>query len=864
MIGGQLPKLYLKLFEWFCKTELFEELQGDLEEAFEENIKLYGVRKARNIYRLEVLKMIRFSVVGFGQFHSKFNHLIMLTNYFKTSMRSMMRSPLSSFINVFGLSVAIGICLVVYAFMDYEFSIDQHHENKNEVFLVTYFVDKEGETLQYGKSPVLLAETLKLDYPQIKATCRIEDRNVVVKYENKVFHEKVRYTDPDFLTMFTFPLKWGHAQSLNDLNSIIISEEMSEKYFGDMNPVGFDLVLKFDEQKKKTFTVTGVGQPFPKAHQIEFDFLINFENFGFSHPEVDFNDWYKLLDATFVQVADAQDIHTISAGMNTYRDLVNDTHNDWKMVSFQFEQLATLFDHSEHISESITYNYDAAGRITLPVLGLFMLMLSCFNYINIAIVSASKRLKEIAVRKTIGASRLSTVIQFLTENVLVTLFAVVMGVFLALTTFLPWFVNLSEMPLAIDLTDYRLWVFLIAMALVTGVVSGLYPAFYIAKFQAVSIFKGSLKFGKKNILTKVFLCVQLILVCVLITAAVVFTQNTSFQLTRDWGYNKEQVVYMQLPDPSAYEALFGAMQQNPNVVDLCGSEHHLGKQVDYPVIHTPHRKYEARRIGVSPNYFQTLGIELSEGRFFMPDHKSEQRAVVVNQLLVQNLGLTDPIGESFKIDSLKYTIIGVVEDFHIYNFYDKIRPTFFSLADPSSYQYLSLKVRPGSEYEIYDVLRAQWATLFPETPFKGGHQTDVWGMSYFEEEAKQGDFMRAVALIAILLASLGFYGLVSLNVSGRVREFSIRKALGAGIGSVTRLVTKQYLLLITFALTIGIPISYLLIVSLLDLLYEYPMPIGTLEVGISIALLLIILFSVIGTQIKKIFEMNPVDGLKVE
>ncbi|WP_422358803.1 ABC transporter permease [Reichenbachiella sp.] len=860
-----IPKWPYRFFKWYCRKDRFEELHGDLEEFFYDRLEERNLRYARFQYTLDVFRCCRsYAWKKNSQTHSKFNQLIMFKNYFKTSMRSMMRNPLSSFINVFGLSVAIGICLIVYAFMDYEFSIDQHHENKNEVFLVTYFVDKEGETLQYGKSPVLLAEALKIDYPQVKATCRIEDRNVVVKYENKVFHEQVRYTDPDFLTMFTFPLKWGDPSTLKDLNSVIISEEMSEKYFGDVNPIGYDIVLKFDENIKKSFKVTGVGQAFPSAHQIEFDFLINFENFGFSHPDVAFNDWYKLLDATFVQVSDPEDIHTISAGMNVYRDLVNDTHNDWKINAFQFEQLSTLFEHSEYISESITYNYDAAGRITMPILGLFMLVLSCFNYINIAIVSAAKRLKEIAVRKTIGASRSSTVIQFLTENVLVTLLATVMGVFLATTVFLPWFVNLADIDLSIDLTDFQLWVYLTLVALTTGIVSGIYPAFYIAKFQAVSILKGTMRFGKKNLLTKVFLCIQLILVCVLITAAVVFTQNTAFQKNRGWGYNKDQVVYMQLPDPTSYQELYGAFQQNSNVTALCGSEHHLGHQVDYPVVHTPERKYETRRVGVSPEYFGTLGIELVEGRFFEPNHQGDQNAVVVNELLVQNFGFKDPIGESFKIDSVRYSIIGVVENFHIYSFYDKIRPTFFSLADPSTYQYLTLKVKPGTEYEMYDQLREQWAGLFPDTPFQGGHQADVWGMTYYEEEGKQGDFMRAVALVAVLLASLGFYGLVSLNVSGRVREFSIRKALGAGYSSIARQVTKQYLILIVLALLVGVPLSYQLVVSLLDLLYEYPMPVGIVEVVISIGILLLILFSVISTQVKKVFETNPVEGLKVE
>ncbi|WP_420581736.1 ABC transporter permease [Reichenbachiella sp.] len=788
----------------------------------------------------------------------------MLKNYFKTSMRSMMRNPLSSFINVFGLSLAIGVSIVVYSFMDYQFSMEQFHENKNEVFMVTYFVDKEGQTLQYGKSPVLLADALKTDYSQVKATCKIEDRAVIVKRENKVFHEEVRYTDPSFLTMFTFPLKWGDPGSLEGLNNIIISEEMSEKYFGDVDPIGYDLILKFDTDKKKTFTVTGVAKKFPDAHQIEFDFLINFENFNFSHPEVAFDDWYKLLDATFIQVEQASDIEILQAGMGKYRDLVNSTHDGWEIIDFQFEQLTTLFDHSQYISESITYNYFAAGRITLPILGLFMLALSCFNYINIAIVSAARRLKEIAVRKTIGANKSSTMMQFLVENVLVTFLALLEGTCLAVLLFLPWFADLSEMPLSVDFGAVKLWVFLLVITLITGLLSGWYPALYISKFQAATIFKGSFRLGKKSVLTKVFLCIQLILVCVLLSAAVIFTKNTSFQYARTWGYDKDQVLYVQFPESSAFDELYGFWSQQSAVISLSGSTHHLGHQVNYPVINRHERKYEAREIAVAPDYFETLGLNLIEGRFLKDNFQSDQNSVIVNEDFVKKLMLTDPLAESFKIDSVQFHIVGVVSDFHIYSFYDKIRPTFFTLADKEEYQFLSLKVKPGSEYEVYDQLREQWASLFPETPFLGGHQEDVWGMGYYESEAQQGNFMRAVAGIAILLASLGFYGLITLNVSGRVKEFSLRKALGAGLKSIAFQVSKQYFILVFLALLVGVPLAYILMTALLDLLYEYPMPIGWMELCFSVLILLAILGVVIGSQVRKVSKSSPAEGLKLE
>ncbi|MEO9966513.1 MAG: ABC transporter permease [Reichenbachiella sp.] len=862
----QIPKLAHKFFKWYCRGDRYEELHGDIEEFFYDRIEEKGLRKAQWLYLMDVLRGCQSYAWknNNGQFHSKFNHLIMLKNYFKTSLRSMMRNPLSSFINIFGLSMSIGICLVVYAFMDYQYSIDQHHEHKNEVYLVTFYVDKEGETLQYGKSPVMLAETLKLDYPQISKTSRVEDRNVVVKYKNKVFHEEVRYVDPEFLEMFTFPLKWGEPSSLQGLNNIIISAEMSEKYFADVNPIGYDLMLKFGDDIKKTFTITGVAEPFPDAHQISFDFLINFSNFGYTHPEIDFKDWYKLVDATFVQIENPTDVALIHAGMDKYRDLVNSTNNDWEMLSFQFEQLATLFDRSQYISESITYNYDEAGRITLPILGLFMLVLGCFNYINIAIVSASKRLKEIGVRKSIGASKMATVIQFLSENILVTSFALLVGIFLAVSLFLPWFIGISQMRLSLNFGDENLWLFVIALTLITGVISGLYPAFYISKFQTVHIFKGVVKFGQKNLLTKVFLCVQLMLASILIISAVTFTQNTDFQTTRDWGYDQHNVLYLKLPDVSAFPEFKDLLAQNPNILSLAGSAHHLGHQVDYDIIQTPERRYEVRLMSVEPEYFETMKLRLLEGTTFNAHYESDKRMVLVNESFINNLNITDAVGHTFKVDSIKYEITGVIQDFHIYSFYDKIRPTYFTLADTDKLSYISMRVKPGSSYDTYNALREEWATFFPETPFLGGHQADVWGADYYEMEANQGDFVRAVALIAVLLATMGFYGLVTLNVSGRVREFSIRKVLGAGLKNIAGIITKQYLALLMVAILIGIPTGFFLVESLLNLLYEYPMPMNHSIWLLSVVILVSILFLVVLTQVKKLAKSNPVEGLKVE
>jgi hypothetical protein len=277
-----------------------------------------------------------------------------------------------------------------------------------------------------------------------------------------------------------------------------------------------------------------------------------------------------------------------------------------------------------------------------------MLALACFNYINIAIVSAAKRLKEIAVRKVIGAHRLRVIVQFLTENIVVTFFALLVGVVLAAGIFLPWFVQFSGWPLELQLLDEKLWIFLIGLMFFTGIISGLYPAVYISKFETVRIFKGSMQFGKKNPLTKIFLGIQLVLACITITSAIVFIQNGSFQYNRSWGYNQKGSLYVAVHNQSAFEQMNAVMIQNPDVLLIAGSKDHLGKSASTSVVHLPpNTQYDVNEFSVDADYFETMGLELTEGRVFKNRSESDKQAVVVNELLVKNFKLTEPIVHVF-------------------------------------------------------------------------------------------------------------------------------------------------------------------------------------------------------------------------
>lgn len=863
MNSSQLPKRFLNLFEWFCKPDLFEELQGDLEEAFEENTKLYGARKARNIYRLEVLKMLRPSVVGFGQFHSKFNHIVMFKNYFKTSIRSMMKNPLSSFINIFGLSVAIGICLIVYAFIDLDISIDQFHENKHKVHLVTAFVDQDGEIHQYGQSPLPLAQMLKNDLPQVDKTSRVQDINSVVKLEDKVFHERMRLVDPEFLEMMTFPMQWGSAKTISDPNSIILSNDMSIKYFGDLNPVGEDLLITFGNDKIKSFSVSAVAAPFPNAHAIDFDFLINFENIKQATDNYDQDNWNHLIAATLIHVDQPTHLDLVLDQLDQYRVIQNASNPDKTVHSVDLISLADLHMASNDIRNGISYGVRKEGWVILSIMAGFVLLLACMNYINIGIVSAAKRLKEIGVRKVIGANRSAVLFQLLAENLLLTSFALLFGLFLAYSTFIPWFNSLFGRGLELTLTQSTLWLFLGSMLLITGFASGIYPALYISKFQVVGIFRGSVKLGKKSFMTKVFLTFQLVLAFITMAGGVWFTQNNAYQATRSWGYEADQALYIDVPDRSAFEKMYAAMTQNPDVISVAGSSQHLGHHIPQITIQRPDRSFDVGLMQVGSNYVETMGLDLLTGRSFAASRESDKQMILVNEEFTKNLLMDDPIGEVIKVDSARYEIKGVVKNFHNRNFDHKIQPIIFNLADKENFRFLSVKVNDGKQPDVYQALRTEWIANLPNTPFRGGYQSGVFN-GYFDYLDSGAEFMRALAFVSILLASLGLYGLITLNISGRIKEFSIRKVLGAQLSHVAKIISTQYLPLFAVSMILGGPLAYWLIQTLFDTVSVYHMPMNYTGLIIASIFLLLVLFFVIWVQVRNLSKSNAVEGLRME
>lgn len=786
----------------------------------------------------------------------------MFRSYLKTTLRNIRKNPLTSFINIFGLAMGLGVAIMVYAFVSFDLSMNQFHENRDEIYAVISELDRSGDIADYGIAPAPLAEVLRNDFPQIEQVVRYEMRNGVLKSGLKVFNQSFAFTDPEFLDMFSFPLAYGSPDVLREPNKIILSEQTAVKYFGDANPVGQAMTFDFGQQKY-TFEVGGVAEKFPDGAIFQFEVLVNFDQLKQVDPKYDITQWHRFYDGVFLRIKDEQSIETVAAGMQPYVEQQNQVQKDWPASAFKLMSWKDLYVDGEGMRSTITGQGDQMGRLVLTIIGIFVLVLAIFNYINIAIVSGTKRLKEIGVRKVMGSTRKSLINQFLIENIILCLMALAIGVVLAITLLVPGFNYLFDAGLVFKFNKLELWIFLTSLVVLTGLLSGAYPAFYISKFNATSIFRGNLKFGGKSRLTKVFLTFQYILATIAVVGGILFTQNTSYQKEREWGYDQELTISAQLENGEQLQQLRNVLNSSPYFESLASSNGHVGRNSRPRIIETLDRKLDVTTLEVGVGYIETMGLEMIDGRTFEKNREADFQNVVVNETMASQLNIDGALGESFKIDSTRYTVVGIVKDFHQWSFYDEIEPMILRLTPEDQHIYLTLRSRPNQVQAGYEKMEEEWANLFPEKPFGGFYQESTFAW-YFRTINGHAKLMQFVAGLCIILSCLGLYGLVSLNVASRTKEFSIRKALGADLKSLMMVINKQFIVFLTIALVLGVPISFQLMSALIDSVYAYHKPITWLPFVVAAILVVIMVFITVSSQIRKVMSTSPTEGLRSE
>jgi ABC-type antimicrobial peptide transport system permease subunit len=839
-----------------------EEIQGDVHEIFDRAV-VKQPRVARLGFVWNVVRFFRIKNIRKVSSYHQNNSFTMFYNYLLIGFRNAVRNGLTSVINIGGLSVGIAGAVTIFVFADQWFHTDDFHENHDWIYQVTNIVNRDSALITLSDTPLLLGPMLQEEASSIDKMTRIEVGNGALRNGELVFFERLWFTDPSFFEIFTFSHVGVPADALKAPNSIVLTKPVAEKYFGDRDPVGQTVSMKFANNATSEFVVTAVAD-LPANNTLHFNIILPMQVFV-NLKLKDQYDWSYLTDATFILLKPGQGIESLQPLMANYKKLQHEASPDWLIEEFKFYDMAALSKESGDIESYMIGSGQPQGIYTMSIIAFLLLLLACFNYTNISVATITTRLKEIGIRKVVGGRKSEIVQQFIAENALLCAFALVAGLIIAYLFFMPGLVSLIGYPIPFAFSSGKMMMsFFVGIFLFVIVISGVYPAFYVASFQPVQILKGKEKFGQRSAFSRTLLTMQFVLAFMTIVGCFLFIDNSLYLRNKDWGYDHDQNVVVPVNNREQYLKLRDKVAGRRDIVRFAGSAHHIGSNANRAVVDYAGAKFEMLQFEVGYDYLETMNLRLKEGRFFdrmMPG--DSVASAVVNENFVKAMGWQSGVNQFFIHSGKQLTVIGVVRDFHHDDFYLGIRPALFTLTSEKDFRYLAMKVQQGNALGIEQELRTLWKEIGPDDPYRGILQDDVF-YNFNRNNRNDTNIIASVATITLLLACLGLFGLVSYNITRRLKEFSIRKVFGAGTFHIFRLMNRDYAWILTIAFALGAPAGFLLMNQLIHSIYPDPQPAGPFPFAMAIGMMVVTVAVTIGSQIGRVTKENPAQTLRGE
>lgn len=791
----------------------------------------------------------------------------MIKHYFRIGFRNFVKYKTSSIINAVGLSLAISCALFTFSFIHFFYNVDSFHANGASIYAINRYVSLESGEQLTGGAPTPLASMLKENYSQVLRSSRFNFSSAYVRFGENVFEETIRFAEPDFMRMFSYELEAGSSNAIDVPNGIVLSKKTADKYFDNVDPMGKALEVKFiidGQQTLKTFIVTGVAAEFPHNTSFRFTLLANDQTLV-SLGVLDAHDWAKKARASFIQVADPESVDLVSDMANG--ELIHrlkEIESQERVTSYQFEPFLTSSLHSEDIRNSVFSGTSIAAFITLSTLSILLMALACINYMNIAIASAGYRLKEIGIRKVIGGSRQALIFQFLSENIIICLLALLLGIGITEWIALPAFNSNGFLHFENDYLGNPLLLVFVTGILILSIIGGAgYPALYISRFQPHTILKGKLKFGGNNRFRKALLAVQYFFSFMTIIVAVVLLQNDSYQYTIDWGYDKENVVAIGVKGQANFEKLVARVEGLPMVQEVAGSSDLVGRNHRQIKFSINEDQFETDQIRLGDGYLETLRITSIEGRLFDDNRVTDENTVVINENMKKSMGWESAVGKLIEIEGESHQVIGVVDDFHYQPFYAEIEPLVIRRSDPNDYRYLIARLNPSDMGMATDELKASWLTLFPNDPFVLHYQDAVFDNAFIDLQWVSR-LITSISFAAVILTAIGLFGLAAIHMRSRLKEISIRKVLGSGMTSLGFSLNKEFIYLLLGASALGVPVSYMAVEVLLESLTYYPKPMTIWPFVMTTVILIFMSILAMGSHIYRALRINPAENLRNE
>ena len=790
----------------------------------------------------------------------------MLKNYFKIAWRNLLQNKGLSFINIFGLAIGMAFAMLIGLYIQYETGFDQFHVNKDRLAIIRKNTLFNGDKKTAASLPLPLYDELKRNYPEIKRITRFSQggENTSLMIGDKKFSKKVKYVDPDFLKMFSFPLVNGSIETaLKDPNSVVLTETLATTLFGKENPIGKPVTI----DNQFTVLVSAVAKDVPANSTISFDFLApyEFQIQHFGNIKRAQTSWGNNFLQTFVELKEGASMEALSEKI---RYIIEKKRTDRTTQQIFLHPLSKW-----HLYSEFTNWVNTGGSIDyvrlFAIIGIFVLLIACINFMNLSTARSEKRAKEVGIRKAVGSQRGQLIVQFLSESMLTSFLAFLLSLGL-IQVVLPLLKDLGFENIQFNFGDFRLILSVLGICIITGLIAGSYPALYLSSFIPVKVLKGMAKQGAGAVLfRKTLVVAQFVISIGLIVCTVIVFQQINHAKDRSLGYDpnnlisinasndlaKNYVAFKQdLLNTGYIEAVAKASSPMTNINNSWSGFSWQGRDTTVPV------SFDA--VMTEFDYEKTAGLKFKMGRGFSREFKTDSNAVILNEAAAKMIGYKDPIGKNITFDDNSLTIIGVIENVLMRDPFKPISPTVI-LFNSERISTILLRLKPKANLQItLAAIQSITQKHNPALPFEYLFVDEEFTKK-FTTENQVGKLAGIFAGLAVFISCLGLFGLATFMAERRTKEIGIRKVLGAGVANIWMLLSKEFVVLVLVAAVIASPLALWLMNDWLQK-YDYRIAInGWVFVIAGLLALLIALFTVSSQAIKAALS-NPVKALRSE
>ncbi len=789
----------------------------------------------------------------------------MFANLIKSTLRYIFRHFGYSLLNIAGLTLGITSALFLIIYAANEISYDRYHEKADRIYRVSSTITEPDDEFTWIVAQIPFGPQVAQDYPEVQSYVRfIPMGNTLVKYEDKEFNEEnFNYVDSTLFDIFTFKVLRGEVKTaLTEPNKIVLTRTVAARYFGDADPIGKTLTTN-----ERTYEVAGVIEDVPFNSHFRFDAVASRNNL----PK-ELGSWGNFGVFTYLLLPKNSDVkafeNKIQGMYDKYMKSIFESMGI--KIKYQLEPLTRIHLYSTNASEpeptgSITYVYIFA------IVAVFLVLIAAMNYINLATARSAKRAREVGLRKVVGSERSPIIMQFLTESVIFTFVALVFGLILVVVL-LPKFNELAGRNFDLHAV-FSLMNLLAAFGilLLVGIIGGSYPAFFLSRYEAVTVLKGEITQGSAgSFFRRVLIVIQFAVSVIMILCTLVVFKQLYYMKHMDQGFDQNNVISLQLDRNlgNKYPLLKQALLENEEIKHVTSTNTPLGEGSGKVIFNVETDEGMVQKgvnfAVVDHDFIETLGIKMKSGRDFRQDMPSDTlRAVVVNETFVKRMAWKEPLGKKVELgdsNTIRASVVGVMQDYHQTGMYNEVESLMLVYRELNNMIYV--KLSGNKTQETLKFIETTWKDLFPDYPYSYTFLTDRF-KGQFKADEKRGQIFTLFTLLAIFIACIGLFGLASYMVEQRTKEIGIRKVLGASEGNIMKLISKEFLSLAAIGIVIAVPIAWYFMDNWLKN-YTYRTHIGVTLVLLTTLITVIITFITVSYKAYQASTMNPASSIKTE